>query len=369
MGNHFFGIEKREKKKKHVKKEETYDESIFKSGKGYDPTQKTVTEEDNPTTLTYAAPNGFDPTKIGAPDEKNYVPTEVPEEEKVEEAAPREEAKEEVKEEAKTETTEEQPNVVTDKFNPFVPAGGDDKYANPVYVEEKKEKTPEDIPDINVGPFSTFKLLFESIFKPVTKVPLNAKAIDDTADSCKLILFSTVINIILAVIAAIIAGFFAKRYDINSGLYHTYLDFGNVINVKFVDVILISGAFTLLLTLITAIVYYLTSFFRSKGVTIGSYISLCNFALFPLYLGVFVLYPICSIISYFFGFFVFIVAIIFSLLSLYNGIVNMIEFDNENKKIFYNLFNMGIVVLLLIIILMVFFENDFNSIVNMVNAM
>ena len=53
----------------------------------------------------------------------------------------------------------------------------------------------------------------------------------------------------------------------------------------------------------------------------------------------------------------------------YNGIVCLISFENENKKIFYNLFNIGIVVLILIVILMSFFQNDFNSIVQVINAM
>ena len=373
MGNHFFGIEKREKKKKPVKKEETYDESIFRNGQGYDPTQTTVSEEDNPTTLAYAAPHGFDPSKIGAPDEKNYIPNEEPEAEKEEEQQKTPETKvEETTTATNTEEAkpEERTDVVTEKFNPFVAAGGiDDKYANPVYVPEEKEASEEELPTINVGPISTFKLLFESIFKPVSKVPNNARAIDDAIDSGKLVIFSTIYVIIFAIIGAVVSGFFVKRYDLTSGLYNTYLDFGNVINVKFVDVILSAGAVSLLLTLVTAIVYYIISFFRSKGVTLGSYISLCSLALFPLYFGIFTLYPILSIFSYFAGFFILIVSFIFSLLSLFNGITTMIKFDKENNKIFYNIFTMSIVVLILIGIIMVFFQNDFNSIVNIINAM
>ena len=382
MGTKFFGIEKREKKKKPVKKEETYDESIFRNGQGYDPTQKTVSEEENPTTLAYAAPHGFDPSKIGAPDEKNYIPNEEPELEKVEEA-PKEEVKVEEAPQATTEAApeakpEERTAVVTEKFNPFVAAGGtddqaetkvEDKYANPVYVPEEKETTEEELPTINVGPFSTLKLLFESIFKPASKLPKNAKALDDAIDSGKLVIFTTIYVVILAIIGAVVGGFFVKRYDIATGLYNTYLDFGNVINVKFVDVILSAGAVSLLLTLVTAIVYYIISFFRSKGVTLGSYISLCDMALFPLYFGIFVLYPIFSIFSYFAGFFILIISFIFSLLTLFNGITSMIKFDKENNKIFYNIFTMSIVVLILIGILMVFFQNDFNSIVNIINAM
>ena len=234
---------------------------------------------------------------------------------------------------------------------------------------EKQEASEEELPTINVGPISTFKLLFESIFKPVSKVPNNARAIDDAIDSGKLVIFSTIYVIIFAIIGAVVSGFFVKRYDLTSGLYNTYLDFGNVINVKFVDVILSAGAISLLLTLVTAIVYYIISFFRSKGVTLGSYISLCSLALFPLYFGIFTLYPILSIFSYFAGFFILIVSFIFSLLSLFNGITTMIKFDKENNKIFYNIFTMSIVVLILIGIIMVFFQNDFNSIVNIINAM
>ena len=358
---------------KPVKKEETYDESIFRNGQGYDPTQKTVSEEENPTTLAYAAPHGFDPSKIGAPDEKNYIPTEEPEPEKKEEEQP-------VEEETKVQETptvpteeakpEERADVVTEKFNPFVAAGGtDDKYANPVYVEEEKETTEDEIPTISVNPFSTFKLLFESIFKPVSKLPNNARAIDDAIDSGKLVVFSTIYVAILAVIGAVVGGFFVKRYDLSTGLYTTYLDFGNVVNVKYVDVVLSAGAVSLLLTLVTAIVYYIISFFRSKGVTLGSYISLCSMALFPLYFGIFTLYPILSIFSYFAGFFILIISFIFSLLTLFNGITTLIKFDKPNNKIFYNIFTMSIVVLILIGILMVFFQNDFNSIVNIINAM
>ena len=84
----------------------------------------------------------------------------------------------------------ERTDVVTEKFSPFAAAGEtSDVYANPVYVEEKKDTIQEEeVVSINVTPVSTVKMLIESLIKPVTSVPKNAKGIDDTVDSCKLLL-------------------------------------------------------------------------------------------------------------------------------------------------------------------------------------
>ena len=390
MGSKFFGIEKKEKKKKQVKKEETYDSSFFTSGKGYDPSVQTNTapeeeKSNEATTFSYAAPSGFDPSKIGAPDEKNYISNEEAEaqlrgEEPVEEqeednnevaeevnAVYKEETTTEVKEETKEETkTEETPKEGgKEKFNPFAAAGEiPPEYENPVYVEEKPEEVKE---DIKVNILSTIKLMIGAILKPVTSVPKNSKSIEDLKKAISFLVHYVVVLLVLSIATAILSGFFVKNYDINTGLYNTYMDFGNVINVKFVDVIIKTLSFSLLFTLIVAFIYYITSFFRNKGVAVGTYIILSSLALLPLYLGLFVLYPLLSIWSYFLGFFAFVISFIFSLFSLYNAIVSLLEFKSEEKKIFYNLFNIGIVVFLLILIVMLFFQNDFNSIINLVN--
>ena len=400
MGSKFFAIEKKEKKKKEVSKEDTYDSSFFTSGQGYDPSAQTyVPEDDNgggeTTTFSYAAPSGFDPSKIGAPDEKNYISNEemearlrgetVQEESVVEEPKKEEKrgffAKKEQKVEEKTDevvtpnegTHEEQTVVETpkeeakEKFNPFAAAGEvEPEFANPVYVEEKPV---EQKVDIKVNIFSTVKLMISAIFKPVTSIPKNSKAIEDLKDSIKFLVYYLVVLIALSVGIAILTSGFVKRYDINTGLYSTYMDFGNIVNVKFVDVIIKTVSFSLFFTLIVSFIYYITSFFRSKGIAVGTYVVLCSLALLPLYLGLFVLYPVLSIFNYFLGFFAFMIAFVFSILSLYNAIVSLLEFTSEDRKIFYNLFNIGIVIFLLILILYLFFQNDFNSIVNLINEM
>ena len=405
MGSKFFGIEKREKKKKEVKKEETYDASFFTSGQGFDPSVQTNTPvEDNnqvnneTTTFAYAAPSGFDPSKIGAPDEKNYISNEEMEArqkgEEVQEQ-PKVEVKEEPKKEKKgffgkkekkvekkeevapqvveapkteqptQEETSKEEETKKEDFNPFVAAGEiEPEYANPVYVEEEKKIVKE---DIKVNIFSTIKLMIGAIFKPVTSIPKNSKSIEDLNKAIKFLVYFVVILLALSIGVAILTSGFVKKYDINTGLYSTYMDFGNIINVKFVDIIIKTISFSLLFTLIVAFIYYITSFFRNKGVAVGTYVVLSSLALLPLYLGMFVLYPVLSIFSYFLGFFAFVISLVFSLFSLYNAIITILEFQSEEKKIFYNLFNIGIVVFLLILIVAFFFQNDFNSIINLVN--
>ena len=402
MGSKFFGIEKREKKKKEVKKEETYDANFFTSGQGFDPSVQTnAPVEDNNqvnnegTTFAYAAPSGFDPSKIGAPDEKNYISNEEMEAmqkgevvseqniEEVKEEPPKKEKKglfgkkekKDLKKENVAPPKEEEPKTVQpsspeapkeeEKFNPFVAAGEiEPEYANPVYVEEEKKVVKE---DIKVNIFSTIKLMIGAIFKPVTSIPKNAKSIEDLNKAIKFLVYFVVILLALSIGVAILTSGFVKKYDINTGLYSTYMDFGNIINVKFIDVIIKTISFSLLFTLIVAFIYYITSFFRNKGVAVGTYIVLSSLSLLPLYLGIFVLYPVLSIFSYFLGFFAFTISLVFSLFSLYNAIVSMLEFQSEDKKIFYNLFNIGIVIFLLILIVAFFFQNDFNSIINLVN--
>ena len=95
---------------------------------------------------------------------------------------------------------------------------------------------------------------------------------------------------------------------------------------------------------------------------------LSNLALFPFLFALTVLYPLGVIVSYYVGFLLVLLALVFSSISFYTVISEIVPFENINEKIFYNVLCLSIVMILLILVIVVFFASDFNEVMNLIGS-
>ena len=87
---------------------------------------------------------------------------------------------------------------------------------------------------------------------------------------------------------------------------------------------------------VASMVYYASSFLNSKGVRMGTYFMVSCLALVPVIIGVLVLYPIVNVFSQYAAIFVFVFSLLYTLISFYIGMNEVLVFKDINKRIIYN---------------------------------
>jgi hypothetical protein len=107
---------------------------------------------------------------------------------------------------------------------------------------------------------------------------------------------------------------------------------------------------------IASLIYYASSFLNSKGVHMGTYFMVSSLAMVPVIFGVLVLYPIASIISMYIGLLLFIFTFLYTLISFFLGMNEVLVFGNINKRILYNVINLSLIFLIMIIIFVLCFR-------------
>lgn len=239
----------------------------------------------------------------------------------------------------------------------------DETIKNPVYVEQE-----ESLAEAKVNLFIVIGLLIKVLFKPGTTISEAVKKYKDLKKAVKITLYITILIVLLSLGVHVLTGGFKKVYDLNTGSYSTVVDFSNIGKQDYLAITLNTLSISCILILVVSAVYYLLSFIRSKGIHLGTYIMLSNLALFPFLFALTVLYPLGVIVSYYVGFLLVLLALVFSSISFYTVISEIVPFENINEKIFYNVLCLSIVMILLILVIVVFFASDFNEVMNLIGS-
>lgn len=239
----------------------------------------------------------------------------------------------------------------------------DETIKNPVYVEQEAP-----LAEAKVNLFIVIGLLIKVLFKPGTTISEAVKKYKDLKKAVKITLYITILIVLLSLGVHVLTGGFKKVYDLNTGSYSTVVDFSNIGKQDYLAITLNTLSISCILILVVSAVYYLLSFIRSKGIHLGTYIMLSNLALFPFLFALTVLYPLGVIVSYYVGFLLVLLALVFSSISFYTVISEIVPFENINEKIFYNVLCLSIVMILLILVIVVFFASDFNEVMNLIGS-
>lgn len=222
---------------------------------------------------------------------------------------------------------------------------------NPVAPVEEKEVLTEEEMSAKADIFAVFGMTLGMIFKPGVTVVDSVKKYKTFFKSMMITLWVTIATLLATVIVRIVAGAFYRSYNSITGAYSINVNFGNVFTLQnFLPYIIVALVCSLIAILVMTLIYYASSFFNSRGVPFGAYLAVSNVSLIPLILGVVVLYPILNILSDYLGIAALIVTFIYSLSALEIGIDYILKFNNSNTKIYYNVFNLSLVILIMVII-------------------
>mgnify|MGYP003300274397 CR=1 FL=1 len=225
-------------------------------------------------------------------------------------------------------------------------------------VAPKDDYVEEELPeDVKANVFSVFNMMIGMFFSPGTTIITNSKKYRSLPKALSVTLWVSVISIIMAMLTRIVVGMFRTSYNSVSGFSSIYLDFANIFNIdNYVPYFIVAIIMTFGAIAIASLVYYASSFLNSKGVHMGTYFMVSSLAMVPVIFGVLVLYPIASIISMYIGLLLFIFTFLYTLISFFLGMNEVLVFGNINKRILYNVINLSLIFLILIIIFVLCFR-------------
>ena len=225
-------------------------------------------------------------------------------------------------------------------------------------VAPKDDYVEEDLPeDVKANVFSVFNMMVGMFFSPGTTIITNSNKYRSLPKALSVTLWVSVISIIMAMLTRIVVGMFRTSYNSVSGFSSIYLDFANVFNIdNYVPYFIVAIIMTFGAISIASLIYYASSFLNSKGVHMGTYFMVSSLAMVPVIFGVLVLYPIASIISMYIGLLLFIFTFLYTLISFFLGMNEVLVFGNINKRILYNVINLSLIFLIMIIIFVLCFR-------------
>ena len=233
---------------------------------------------------------------------------------------------------------------------------------NPVAPPETKKK----VVAVAVSPLEPFKAILKMIKKPSDLIEEVAPKYEHFMSSVMFTAFLTVVTIVLTLITRLVVGGFIKTYDNARGSYTSTFDFSNISNQNFLHYILIALIVSGLAIITVSIISYASSFLNSRGMTFGKIIMITNVSFIPIIIGINVLSPLLSIISESVGFAALIINIIYTIILFVTGMNYYLQTDKLNDKIFYNILNFSIIVIVIVIILTLKYPGI--SIINAISA-
>lgn len=232
---------------------------------------------------------------------------------------------------------------------------------NPVAPPETQKK----VVAVAVAPLEPLKALLNMIKKPSCLIEETVPKYQHFISSIMYTVYLTIISIVLTLITRLIVGGFIKTYDNASGSYTSTFDISNIGNQDFLHYVLMALIVSGIAIIAVSIIYYASSFLNSKGMTIGKIIMISNVSFMPIIIGINVLLPLLSIIAESVGFAALIISIIYTIILFVTGMNYYLQTDKLNEKIFYNLLNFSIIIILLVIILTIIYPGI--SIINAIS--
>ncbi len=218
--------------------------------------------------------------------------------------------------------------------------------------------TEEDLPeDAKANIFSVLGMMLGMILTPGTTIIKNSKKYRSISKAMIVTLLVSFISILLCMAARIVVGMFSVTYNSVTGASSVSLTFANILNLdNYTPYIIVALIMSLGAICIASIVYYASSFLNSKGVHMGTYFMVSSLAMVPVIIGVLVLYPILNVFSQYAAIFAFVFTFLYTLISFYIGMNEVLVFGNINKRILYNVINLSLIFIIIVIIFLLSFR-------------
>lgn len=226
---------------------------------------------------------------------------------------------------------------------------------NPVPVNPvapKEEVVEEELPeDVKANLFSAIGMMFGMFFAPGTTIIKNSKRYKSITKALTVTLWISLVSIILCMAARIVVGMFSVKYNSVTGASTVSLTFINMFDLdNYTPYLLVAFIMSFGAIAVAALVYYASSFLNSKGVHMGTYFMVSSLAMVPVIVGVLVLYPIINIFSQYAAILVFVFTFLYTLISFFIGMNEVLTFGNINRRILYNVINLSLIFMIIVII-------------------
>lgn len=227
---------------------------------------------------------------------------------------------------------------------------------NPVYTDAFEKN------DVNVSGniLAVLLVLFETILSPGKSIVRNTKKYVNGKKTPKVFINIIIYEFIFSLIGHVIGGCFVDK--MMYGEYRKVLDFSNVLKINYLNVLTSTAIVCFGIVLLLALFNYASSFFSNKGLSFGTYLLIAVLSFFPLVLTINTFIPILSVMSLYIAIGAIIIAFLFSFILYINALWTIMEFKNDNGKIFYTLISFIMITIVIVIIILVFFEDYVNAI-------
>lgn len=226
---------------------------------------------------------------------------------------------------------------------------------NPVPVNPvapKEEVVEEELPeDVKANLFSAIGMMFGMFFTPGTTIIKNSKKYKSITKALSVTLWISLVSIILCMAARVFIGMFSVKYNSVTGASTVSLTFINMFDLdNYTPYLLVAFIMSFGAITVSSLVYYASSFLNSKGVYMGTYFMVSSLAMVPVIVGVLVLYPIINIFSQYAAILVFVFTFLYTLISFFIGMNEVLTFGNINRRILYNVINLSLIFMIIVII-------------------
>ena len=166
-----------------------------------------------------------------------------------------------------------------------------------------------------------------------------------------IMIWLAVIFLVICIGVRVGVGSFDRTYSSLTDSYKLVFNPARIFELSnYVEYIIIAVSISLGGVLLTALIYYASSFLNSKGVHFATYLVVSNLGLIPFICGVIVLCPVCMIFSTYLGLGSLIFTFLCSLITLLIGMNEVLRFRSVNSQIFYHVINLSVITLIALII-------------------
>lgn len=200
------------------------------------------------------------------------------------------------------------------------------------------------INSVNNTQLDYFNYMFNAFLKPVECFKKEENKFNDTKTS---IIFSSIIAVIIMIINLIktmISAILTKSFDYTTFKTKTTIDFSKLKDLNYLDLI---GKQLLIyagIILVIALVYYLASLVIKKQTIFTKMLAISATSVMPFVILGMVISPILGKIWTPLSIISLVIGVVYSLLIFITLINKDITFDNEDKKIYFNLVCLSILV-------------------------
>ena len=209
---------------------------------------------------------------------------------------------------------------------------------NPLsYQQPKINQVQQPINSVNNTQLDYFNYMFNAFLKPVECFKKEENKFNDTKTS---IIFSSIIAVIIMIINLIktmISAILTKSFDYTTFKTKTTIDFSKLKDLNYLDLI---GKQLLIyagIILVIALVYYLASLVIKKQTSFTKMLAISATSVMPFVILGMVISPILGKIWTPLSIISLVIGVVYSLLIFITLINKDITFDNEDKKIYFNL--------------------------------